>query len=91
MLTLGGVMYIEEMAQTINEIDFEQNLSFIRTGNDSYLIERTNLTLREMRFIDTMLPLEGDEDLDEIPVAERDIRNYADLYRWYPRFTEAEL
>jgi hypothetical protein len=90
MLSVGGLLYDEEMLGAVENITFE-NLSFLRFGTDPYIINVPNLTIREKRILDTKLPRENLLEMAKIPVPEEDIGYYAELYRWFPTFTEAEL
>ena len=73
----------------MNFCDFDQ-LDFVRNGSEAYEIVVPNLTLREMRHIDAQLPANSTENVDA-PVKADDLSAYIAIYRYFPRFVEAEL
>jgi hypothetical protein len=90
MLTVGGLLYDEGQKHLVAQCDF-QTLSFFRQGDEPYLIEVPNLTYREIRYLDTQLPMKEDEPLTLPGVSKKDIERYAKLYRYFPTFTEADI
>jgi hypothetical protein len=98
ILTIGGIIFDENQRSIVDKMAFE-NLSFFKDGNDSYKIQCPNLTLREIKALDKILPdkLErkgiGFENakINEIPLIQTDIENYAKVYRYFPNFTEVNL
>jgi hypothetical protein len=89
MLTVGGILYDEGQTGRLQSCNFDA-LKFTRTGVDPYFIEPPNLTYREMRHIDTFLPIRDAEIL--LPgVPAQDIQRYSELYRYFPHFAETEL
>lgn len=90
MLTVGGLLYEKGELDTVNKCGFEE-LSFIRTGDDPYLIEVPSLTYRELRYLDIQLPFEGDNIPQDVPIPEKDWKAYAKIYRYFPTFAETEI
>ena len=89
MLTTGGLVYDVGQEGLVSYCGFEQ-LNFVKTGGDAYEIVVPNLTFREMRHIDAQLPSNPDQDLDA-PLEPEDLAAYEAIYRYFPRFVEAEL
>lgn len=92
MITLGGILLNNELKPDFEKANF-QDLKFVRTDEGQYEILTPNLTFEEMRGLDQHLPGPIDEDDDEydIPVPEDKREEYAEVYRYFPRFVESEL
>ena len=98
ILTIGGIVFDKSQRNQIKKMDFD-SLSFTKTGINPYEIKSPNLTFREIKALDKLLPDDMEFDgrkftnkkLSGIPLIPTDIRNYAKIYRYYPNFTEANL
>ena len=89
MLTVGGLLFDDGQSAKFSACAFD-TLPFIRFGEDAYSIKTPNLTVREIRFLNTLLPESNPESLSANGVPTRDIKNYADLYRYFPVFAETD-
>ena len=89
MLTTGGLVYEVGQETIVSHCGFEQ-LDFVMDGDQAYEIVVPNLTFREMRHIDAQLPSSPGSIVDA-PVGEDDLAAYKAIYRYFPRFVEAEL
>lgn len=92
MLTVGGIIYSQEQEPKVNKCSFER-FPFIRFDENPYKIEVPYLTYRELRKLDSELPTNDIDSLKAVlpGVPEKDIKNYLDVYRYFPTFAEAEL
>lgn len=97
MLSIGGIIYAEKDEDKINSCNLE-GLEFIKSQRDifePYTINVPNLTFREMRSIDKMLPLENNSILKKAKelafMADDNIKEYSKIYRYFPNFVEAEM
>ncbi len=90
MLTVGGVIHSNEQTSTFQQGEF-QSLKFHRPGEEAYKIEAPQLTYRELRYLDTQLPLDdcGGIDRKGIPLAH--VERYSRVYRYYPTYADAEM
>ena len=88
MLTTGGLVYDMGQDNVVDYCGFNQ-LDFVREGSEPYEIVVPNLTFREMRHIDAQLPPQSGGV--NAPVGEKDVEAYTRIYRYFPRFVEAEL
>lgn len=88
MMTLGGLLYSQEISGRFMKASFE-DLSFVKTDNDAFHITAPKLTFEEIRELDKKLPSDPTEI--DIPVPDSDIKNYSDVYRYFPRFIESEI
>ena len=76
-----------------------QHLSFYRNSSKAYSIKCPILSLREIQALNSHLPCKAmdkngffeDEELNNFPVTNRDINQYALLYRYFPNFAETLL
>lgn len=84
MLTWGGVLVGPGNRPAFAGSDFPA-LPQVRTGQDPpYEIAPPLLTMREALHLNAQLPHSAPEELDASGIPVRDLRSYADLYRWYP-------
>jgi hypothetical protein len=96
MLTVGGIIYDNKQKSKI-EMMFK-NLDFIRTGEDCFNIIVPKLTYREIHALDKALPDSRTKttgiakyDDKKIPLSKTDVKNYANIYRYFPTFAETNL
>jgi len=90
MLTVGGIIYDEGQSGLEAKCGFEQ-LDFVRTGEESCTIEVPSLTLKEIRYLDRQLPCADLAQIDAPSIPAKDISRYAQIYRYFPAFVEAEI
>jgi len=84
------VLYDQGLSARVESCAFQQ-LNFVRTGREAFLIRPPNLTYREMRRLDTLLPTDP-ATTPELPgVPQADCRTYAEMYRYFPTFAETEV
>jgi hypothetical protein len=90
MLTVGGLIFRTRDELKVRRCRFE-DLDFIRTGEEAYGIEVPNLTFRELHHLESRLPLSGSGAKSIKRLAAEDIERYSKVYRYFPKFTEAEF
>lgn len=90
ILTFGGILFRSAGLDQLGRCSFG-NLAFIREGPEPYEIEVPVLTLQEIRGIDSELPGGDMNKFIEMGIPERDLEKYKRIYRYFPRFTEAEI
>lgn len=89
MLTVGGILWDEHQKKAMRRDPFG-HLSFVRKGARPFEIDLPSLTLREIRHLDTHMPIGSSRaTVTPIPDSERD--KYHKIYRYFPTYTEAEL
>ncbi|HKP36380.1 MAG TPA: O-methyltransferase [Pyrinomonadaceae bacterium] len=89
MLTVGGILYADSESDNFEACDFG-SLNFVRTGSIPYTIELPKLTFREIRYLDSQLPINPSK-LKSKGIKAGDLRKYAKVYRWFPSFAEVEM
>ena len=98
MLTVGGIIYNDALADTIELCNFE-NLSFVRTHEEALLIEVPNLTYREIKYLKKYMSI---EDIDKFPkdvsgkkidtiIPQTEIKQFQRVYRYFPTFSETGM
>ena len=87
MLTVGGVFVSNRDDGKFNECKFE-DLPFVKSGSDSFEIHVPCLTPREMHKLDSLLPVENPSTWSMDPLPNEDVRKYAEVYRYFPRYSE---
>jgi hypothetical protein len=90
MLTVGGMIHEKKQSEMIKNSGIEK-LPFIRKQSTPYTIDVPKLTFREIRYLDSHLPLTPPEKLRDHKIPKRDLRHYSEIYRYFPTFVEAEL
>lgn len=92
MMTLGWLLYSNALESVVASCNFG-SFPYVREGEEPYSIYVPWLTKREMAYLDARLPtLVGDapsEDSSGIP--EELVHQYSAIYRYYPRFVEADF
>lgn len=89
MLTVGGILYSASESDNFQACDFG-SLKFVRTGSNPYTIDLPKLTFREIRYLDSQLPIEPSK-LKSKGIKAEELRKYAKIYRWFPSFAEVEM
>ena len=90
MLTFGGIIYSTDQKPLVADAEFSE-LSFVASGKKATLIEMPNLTPKEIGHLDSMLPTNNAAKLcKSVPVPPSDAKKYAEIYRYFPSFSEIE-
>jgi len=95
ILTVGGIIYSSVEKRKFQQMAF-QKLPFYMSKNVNFRINCPHLTAREIKALDRALPASlevekgkfKNEVLKKIPLSITDIKNYAEIYRYYPNFAE---
>lgn len=88
MLTVGGVIYQKSQRNQFTECNFA-SLPFSRTGKIPYGINPPPLTYKELKSLDSQLP---GPPIPSLPGVKRaQIRAYAEHYRYFPNYVEADF
>lgn len=90
MLTVGGILHSKNQEQEFNRCLISQ-LEFTKTDREPYLIKVPNFTHRELRYLDTKLPILNNSPVNLPGIPQSDIEAYTKIYRYFPMFAETEL
>lgn len=87
MLTLGGIIVSAEEASLFDACRFGE-LSFARTAEDVFDIRVPCLTPKEIRYLNSFLPLPDSEIVEPNCIPAEDIEKYRHIYRYFPFYGE---
>lgn len=100
MMTIGGFLFKkDEENERMDKMAIHQ-LPYYRNSMEPFNIKCPVLSLKEIQALNSFLPREiimdkkgeiKDEDLNNFPVENKDIKQYSFLYRYYPNFAETLL
>jgi len=100
MMTIGGFLFKkDEENERMDKMAIHQ-LPYYRNSMEPFNIKCPVLSLKEIQALNSFLPREiimdkkgeiKDEDLNNFPVENKDIKLYSFLYRYYPNFAETLL
>ena len=100
MMTIGGFLFKkDEENERMDKMAIHQ-LPYYRNSMEPFNIKCPVLSLNEIQALNSFLPREiimdkkgeiKDEDLNNFPVENKDIKQYSFLYRYYPNFAETLL
>ena len=96
MLTIGGFLFLEGEEECRLDKMGIRRLSFYRNNSKAYAIKCPILSLKEIQALNSHLPCKEmnekgffeDDELNKFPITNKDINQYALLYRYYPNFAE---
>ena len=89
MLSVGGI-FLNPSDQSKLSPDHFSDLHFVREDEEAYHIEVPKLTYRELHHLDSQLPTDDYKQLKAQAIPERDLKRYAEIYRYFPNFAEVE-
>lgn len=90
MLSVGGILYKNSKAAVVKTNPWG-DLEFIRRSGEPYVIKAPCLTLKEIRYMESRLPI-GTEKRKKIAFMPKEMHEiYSKIYRYYPMYAAAEL
>jgi hypothetical protein len=90
MLTMGWLLHDQGHENLYASCGFK-DLFYVRSGSDPFEIRVPCLTVREVRALSAQLPREPGKQLVGPGIPEADLEKFAQIYRYFPSFAEAEL
>lgn len=99
MLTVGGILLDNKQKKLLKKMKFEE-LPHLSNNGQSYKIKCPNLTYKEVHHLNNLLPCRIDistsgniknKEFKKIPLKPNDIKNFAEIYRYYPNFVETNM
>lgn len=88
MMTVGGLLFEASDQPRFDACSFSE-LAFSREADEPYAIKVPCLTLKEISYLNVQLPKTAITELKLPGVGPSDISQYAEIYRYFPTFTEA--
>ncbi|WP_126112559.1 MULTISPECIES: O-methyltransferase [unclassified Bosea (in: a-proteobacteria)] len=89
MTTLGGI-FVDAGQNALFESCDLSRLSYYRSSNEAVRLTVPVLTPREMRFLESRLPVAEGQQLQHGVIPARDANAFASLYRYLPSFAALE-
>jgi hypothetical protein len=91
MMSLGGVLIENRDVQRLDSCGLDPaHLAFIRTGDDAFDIAVPPLTSHEVHYLNSQLPTRGRRLLKGRGVPVEHLKQFGDIYRYYPTYVLAE-
>ena len=88
MVTVGGIFYRASEEKKFEACGFG-SLPFVRNEAEPCTIRTPCLTPKEMRHLNAQLPKKASTRILRVPgVPDADVQCYADIYRYFPAFSE---
>jgi hypothetical protein len=87
MLTVGWLVFEQSYCNVAEQCKFSKYFNSTESDNP-YEIEVPNLTLKEIQYLDSQMPTNDCEAVDRICIPLRDVKRYAELYKYFPSFVE---
>ena len=88
MVTVGGIFHRASEEANFLACGFSA-LPFIRNGGDPCTIKAPCLTPKEIRHLNAQLPKKRPAFKLRVPgVPDTDVQHYAEVYRYFPTFSE---
>jgi len=87
MLTVGWLFFEQRYEELAKQCKFSNNFN-ITEVNKPYEIKIPNLTLKETQYLDSLMPTNDCDAVNRIGIPLKDIKLYADLYKYFPSFVE---
>ena len=89
MLSVGGILFDQGNENKYNACQFDR-FSFVRKDKEPYLIKVPKLTTKEILHLDAQLPERDLEKVTGHSIPMEDIKDYSELYRYFPKFAEVD-
>jgi hypothetical protein len=87
MVTVGGVLHRADEEDKFLACGFD-TLPFVSSGSEPFSIKAPCLTPKEIRHLNSQLPQKPSCTLRAPGVPSADIQRYAEIYRYFPTFSE---
>lgn len=87
MLTVGWLLFEHSHSHLAEQCKFNKN--FNKTDSDKpYEINVPNLTPKEIQYLDSQMPTDDCDTVERICIPLKDVKSYAELYKYFPSFVE---
>ena len=92
MQTFAFIVYEQNEENKFNACSFN-DLSTYKNSEEPYEIKSPHLTIDEIRKLNKILPLETEEDINDIGIENinftKAAKDYAEVYQYFPNFSES--
>ncbi|MDP9201435.1 MAG: hypothetical protein M3P26_05830 [Gemmatimonadota bacterium] len=90
MVTVGGLLYEARERSQAKACAFEE-LAFVVSDGSPHMLNVPILTHREARYLDRHMPITKGAAVRRTGLSMEMVREYEQIYRWFPSFAETEL
>ncbi|MHC5724567.1 MAG: O-methyltransferase [Nostoc sp.] len=87
MLTVGWLLFEKSYCNLAEQCKFSNNFNATELDNP-YEINVPNLTLKEIHYLDSQMPTNDCDAVKRICIPLKDVKCYAELYKYFPSFVE---
>ena len=87
MLTIGWLVYEQGYCDVANQCNFNKHFN-VDMEKEPYEIKVPNLTTKEIHYLDGQMPTSDCDALDRKCIPLKDVKCYAQLYKYFPSFVE---
>ncbi|MFB2835382.1 O-methyltransferase [Floridanema evergladense] len=87
MLTIGWLLFEHSYCNLAEQCKFNKNFQVTKL-DEPYEINVPNLTLKEIQYLDSQMPTDDCNAVQRICIPLKDVKSYAELYKYFPSFVE---
>ncbi|NEP14876.1 MAG: hypothetical protein F6K14_32815 [Symploca sp. SIO2C1] len=87
MLTIGWLLFEKNCLNLAEKCKFNKNFNATELDKP-YEIKVPNLTLKEIQYLDSQMPTDDCNAVKRICIPLKDVKCYAELYKYFPSFVE---
>jgi len=87
MLTVGWLFFEQSYCNVAEQCNFSKHFNATESDNP-YEIDVPNLTLKEIQYLDSQMPTDDCDAVNRICIPLKDVKCYAELYKYFPSFVE---
>lgn len=87
MLTVGWLIFTQDHCIVADKCKFNKHFNSAESDKP-YEIKVPNLTVKEVQYLDSHMPTSDCDALNRICIPLKDIKCYAELYKYFPSFVE---
>lgn len=90
MLTVGWLVFEQSYCNLAEQCKFSKNFNVTELDNP-YEINVPNLTLKEIQYLDSQMPTDDCDAVKRICIPLKDVKSYAEFYKYFPSFVEMTM
>lgn len=99
MLTVGGILFDNKQSSILKKINFS-SIEHCSDDEKPFKIKCPNLTYKEVNHLNNLLPCEleisgngfiKNKEFKKLPLNHEDIKRFAEVYRYYPNYSEVNM
>jgi hypothetical protein len=87
MLTVGWLLFEQNYCNLAEQCKFSKNFNATELDKP-YEINVLNLTLKEIQYLDSQIPTDDCDAVQRMCIPLKNVKCYAELYKYFPSFVE---